>query len=83
MLFTVLDELKTDQKVVGIKQLRKALNAGTARKVFIALDADPALTEPLVEQCRSAHVEVIAVPTMKQLGDACNISVAAAAAAII
>ena len=79
----MLDELKTGQKVVGIKQLRKALNAGVAKKVFIALDADPALTEPLVEQCHSIHVDVIPVPTMKQLGDACNISVAAAAAAII
>lgn len=79
----MLDELKTGQKVVGIKQLRKALNAGVAKKVFIALDADPALTEPLVEQCHSTNVDVISVPTMKQLGDACNISVAAAAAAII
>lgn len=79
----MLDELRTDRKVVGIKQLRKALSAGTAKKVFVAQDADPALTEPLVEQCRSAHVDVISVPTMKQLGDACEISVAAAVAAII
>ena len=79
----MLDELKTDRKVVGIKQLRKALSAGTAKKVFVAQDADPALTEPLVEQCHSAHVDVIPVPTMKQLGDACEISVAAAVAAII
>lgn len=79
----MLDELRTDRKVVGIKQLRKALSAGTAKKVFIALDADPALTEPIVEQCRSSRVDVISVPTMKQLGDACEISVAAAVAATI
>jgi len=79
----VLDELKTDRKVVGIKQLRKALSAGTAKKVFIAKDADPALTEPIVQQCHSIQVDVITVPTMKQLGDACEISVAAAVAAII
>lgn len=79
----MLDELKIGHKVVGIKQLRKALAAGTAKKVFIALDADPALTEPLVQQCEIAHISVITVPTMKQLGDACEISVAAAAAAII
>ena len=79
----MLDELKTDNKVVGIKQLRKALIAGKAKRVFIALDADPALTEPLVEQCRISHIEIVPVATMKQLGDACEISVAAAAAAII
>lgn len=79
----MLDELKTDRKVVGIKQLRKALNAGTAKKVFVAQDADPALTEPLVEQCNIEQIDVVLVPTMKQLGDACEISVAAAVAAII
>ena len=79
----MLDELKTDSKVVGIKQLRKALIAGKAKRVFIALDADPALTEPLVEQCKLSQIEVITVPTMKQLGDACESTVAAAAAAII
>jgi len=79
----LLDELKTDRKVVGIKQLRKALSAGTAKKVFVALDADPALTEPLVEQCHADDVTVVHVPSMRQLGDACEISVAAAVAAII
>lgn len=79
----MLDELKTGRKVVGIKQLRKALSAGIAKKVFVARDADPALTEPLMEQCNLAHIDVVSVPTMKQLGDACEISVAAAVAAII
>ncbi len=79
----MLDELKTHRKVVGIKQLRKALSAGTAKKVFVALDADPALTNPIVGQCQTAHITVTMVPTMKQLGDACEISVAAAVAAII
>ena len=79
----MLEELRTDRKVVGIKQLKKALIAGTAKKVFVADDADPALTEPIVQQCLSDHVDLITVPTMKQLGDACNISVAAAVAAIV
>ena len=79
----MLEELRTDRKVVGIKQLRKALSAGTVKKVFVADDADPDLTEPIVQQCLSDHIDLITVPTMKQLGDACNISVAAAVAAII
>ena len=79
----MLDELKSDHKVVGIKQLRRALSNGKARKVFIAEDADPALTAPIEELCREGHVEMVTVPTMKQLGDACEIPVAAAAAAIV
>lgn len=79
----MLEELKTDRKVVGLKQLRKALDAGSAKKVFVALDADPALTEPIVAQCTTSGIAVAQVPTMKQLGEACNISVAAAVAAII
>ena len=79
----MLDELKSDHKVVGIKQLRRALSNGKAKKVFIAEDADPALTAPIEELCREGHVEMVTVPTMKQLGDACEIPVAAAAAAIV
>ena len=79
----MLEELKTARKVVGIKQLRKALNAGGVQKVFIAEDADPLLTDPIAERCRQLDIPVISVPTMKQLGAACNISVDAAAAAIL
>ena len=43
----MLEELKSAKKVVGIKQLRKALNAGSVKKVFIAEDADPLLTDPI------------------------------------
>ena len=79
----MLEELKTANKVVGVKQLRKALNSGEAKKVFIACDADPVLTEPLIKECEKLHVTVVPVPTMKQLGAACSISVDAAVAAIL
>ena len=79
----MLEELKTSNTIVGIKQLRKALDAGKVSKVFVARDADPALTEPLVLRCRENSVTVVYVPSMKQLGEACSISVSAAAAAIL
>ena len=79
----MLEELKTARKVVGIKQLRKALNAGSVKKVFIAEDADPLLTDPIAERCRQLDIPVISVPTMKQLGAACSICVGAAVAAIL
>ena len=47
----MLDELKTARRVVGIKQLRKALTAGGVKTVYLAEDADPALTDPIAQQC--------------------------------
>lgn len=79
----MLDELKTASKVVGIKQLRKALTAGVAKMVYIAEDADPMLTEPIEKHCEETNTKVIHVATMKELGAACEISVPAAAAAIV
>jgi large subunit ribosomal protein L7A len=79
----LLEELKAAEKVVGVRQIRKAFAAGTVKKVFLAKDADPLLTEPLARQCEAAAVSVTYVSTMKQLGAACEISVPAAAAAIV
>ena len=79
----MLAELETKDKIVGIKQLRKALAEGTVRKVFVAGDADPRLTDPIVEQCGACGVEVERVPTMQELGRACHIEVGAAVAALL
>ena len=45
-------ELTAKEKVVGLKQTRRAVTQGTARQVYLACDADPALTEPLLALCR-------------------------------
>ena len=79
----MLDELKGARKVIGIKQLRRALAAGTVRKVFLADDADPRLTDPLAEQCESLGVELERAATMKELGKAGGIDIGAAAAGIL
>ena len=69
--------------VVGTKQLRKALQAGRAAEVFLAENADPAITEPLEEMCRKLHIQITWVRTMAELGRACGIEVGAAAAAVL
>ena len=79
----MLEELKTGPIVVGLKQLRKALRDGTARKVFLARDAEGRLTGPIEDQCREAGIEVSWVETMTELGAACGIDVGAAAAALL
>ena len=79
----MLQELKSAKRVVGIKQLRKALRDGTAMKVFVAENADIRLTEPVIATCQETGVPVVSVPTMSELGQACAIEVGAAVAAII
>ena len=79
----MLNELQTKNKVVGIKQLRKALTDGRAAKVFVAQDADPKLTDPIRETCRTGGVPIEDVDTMLRLGQACGIEVGAAVAALL
>jgi len=78
-----LTDLTGFRVVVGAKQLKKALMNGTATKVFLAENADPAITDPLAAMCRANHVQCAWVPTMLDLGCACGIDVGAAAAAVI
>lgn len=69
--------------VVGAKQLKKALQKGTARYVWLAENADPAITECLGALCRQSKTPFSWVATMADLGRACGIEVGAAAAAAI
>ena len=79
----MLTELEGKDKVVGVKQLKKALRDDKAAKVFVAGDADPGLVGPVVAVCREKNVSLEEVPTMAELGRACGIQVGAAVAAIL
>ena len=78
-----MEEHRQSKKVVGIKQVKKALREGRALEVILADDADPALTEPLEASCREAGVKVTHTASMKELGRACSIAVGAACAAYV
>ena len=78
-----LPDLSKMKTVVGTKQLKKAVNAGRARYVFLAENADPAVTEPLAELCGKNHIPITWVSRMEDLGRACGIEVGAAAAAVL
>ena len=91
----MLEELKAGSRVVGAKQTRRALKDGHAKRVYMAKDADPAVIwtaralwkwrplcwwqMPAVRQ----RVPLIQVDTMRQLGEACGISVGAAIVAAV
>ena len=76
-------DLSGKRIVVGSKQLRKALLSGRARYVFLAENADPAITEPLEMMCGEKNIQFTWVPSMAELGRTCGIEVGAAAAAVI
>ena len=76
-------EMARHRVVVGAKQLRKALLSGSAQQVYLARNADPALTEPISELCQIHNVPFAWVKSMTELGRACGIEVGAAAAATV
>lgn len=78
----MLSQLKTLNKVVGVKQSKKVIKDGSAKTVFIAADAETRVKKPVAELCREMQVEVIEVPTMEELGKACGIDVGAAIVAV-
>ena len=79
----ILPDLSKMKVVVGSKQLRKALESGRARYVFLAENADPAITEPIEAMCSQKNIQITWVSRMEDLGRACGIEVGAAAAAVL
>ena len=73
----------TGKKVVGLKQLRKALRDNAVAKAFVAQDAETRITDPVLQACQDADIPVEQVPTMAQLGQACGIEVGAAVAGLL
>ena len=78
-----LAELRGRKVVAGAKQLKKALLSGRAKQVFLAENADPALTQPIEAMCLQNQINCAWVPSMSDLGHACGIDVGAAAAAVV
>ena len=79
----MLSQLEQTAKVVGVKQTRRALQNGQAKALFLARDADPALTGPLAAQAGEQGLPVRWADTMRELGRACGIAVGAAVAATV
>ncbi len=78
-----MTELKNLPKVVGTKQTTKALQREQVAVLYLAKDAEKRITEPLETLALEKGVQIIRVPTMKELGRAFGIEVGAATAAIL
>jgi large subunit ribosomal protein L7A len=79
----LISELKGDNKVVGTKQVKRALNSSKVELVYIADDAEKRVTDEIVELCKNKQVQIIHIDTMRDLGKACGIDINAAVAALL
>ena len=80
----MLEDLKkASNRTVGMKQTLKAVERGEAEKVYLAKDVDDYISQKVKDTCQSYDVDIIMVDSMKELGEACGITVGAATAAIL
>lgn len=79
----MLTELASQEKVIGVKQSRKAIRDGCAQRVYLAQDADPTIIGPIAAACAAAGIPTETGFTMAQLGKACRITVGASVVAIL
>ncbi len=67
-------------RVVGTKQVLRALEAGTLGVVYVAADAERAIRERIEAACALHGVKVRPAESMRALGAACGLVVGAACA---
>lgn len=77
------EHLKHTNKVVGVKQVKRALKESKANIVYVAQDAEVRVTSDIVQQCDKMHIPIVYVESMDKLGDACGIDINAAVAALL
>ncbi len=70
-------------RVVGTKQLLRALEEGKVTVAFVATDADPFLTKRVADFCLDRNIPCRQNATAKEIGAACGIDVPAAAAGVL
>ena len=78
-----LENLRKAQRVIGVKQVTKAINKDQVSYVFLGADADGRVVEPLVGLCAERKIPLETACTMGELGKACSIEVGAAAVAVL
>ena len=79
----MLRDLMSQEKVVGVKQSRRAIREGRAERVLLASNADPALTAPIEQLCREREIGMDGSFSMEELGRAAGIQVGAAVVTLL
>ncbi|NLJ89234.1 MAG: 50S ribosomal protein L7Ae-like protein [Epulopiscium sp.] len=78
-----MKRLKTRHIVVGAKQVNKLLERKQAEIVYVAHNAEDRVVRRILEMAKEQGIELVMVENMRQLGEACNVEVETATAAVI
>ncbi|NLG24722.1 MAG: hypothetical protein GX558_05155 [Clostridiales bacterium] len=79
----LLSRLKAEKRVVGAKELARAIESGRVAVAYLAADTDLFVNRRVRELCREKNVPIVEVSSMKELGEACGLSVGAASAGVL
>lgn len=71
------------RKVVGTKQVLRAIRNETVSRVYVCSDADTFIYQQVVRAAEEAGIPCVRVPSMKELGMICGVDVPTAAAGLI
>lgn len=79
----MIPEAKAGNVRAGFKQTMKAVSARCAKKVYIADDCDPQLSDRILSAAKGGKAEIIRIESMRELGKLCGIDIGASCAAVI
>lgn len=79
----MLHKLKTQSKIVGMKQTVRAIEENRVNIVFVAKDAQKDVIDKIVKIAIFNNVDIQYVDNMIQLGKACEVDVKTATAALV
>jgi len=82
-IFVPLNELAVPERVVGEREVQRAMDKGILRKLFVAADSDVKVTKPVRDTAAGLSVEVEEVDSKLKLGRACAIDRPAAVAGLL
>ena len=77
------DLRQPQRRVVGTKQVLRAVEGGKAACVFLCKDADDFLYRRVQALCQERRVPVKVLDSMRELGKLCLVGVDTAAAALL
>ncbi|MDQ0157006.1 50S ribosomal protein L7ae-like protein [Robertmurraya andreesenii] len=75
--------LQAQNIIVGTKQTVKAMRNGQVVEVVVAKDANSSLTSKVISTATEMNIPITYVDSMKSLGKACGIEVAASTVGLI
>ncbi|MDR2180260.1 MAG: ribosomal L7Ae/L30e/S12e/Gadd45 family protein [Synergistaceae bacterium] len=78
-----LNELAVPERVVGEREVRRALNKNLLRKIFVATDSDAKIIAGFLAAAAELRVEVEEVDSKLKLGRACAIDRPAAVVGLL